>query len=55
MTDDHAVSIFDEDKREIYLITASDNSRPCGMIVTWVTPASLIPDDKRIQMIAAVG
>ncbi|PON11935.1 hypothetical protein C2W62_42240 [Candidatus Entotheonella serta] len=51
MTDDHATSIFDENKREIFLITASDNHRPSGMIITWVTSASLIPDDKRIILV----
>ena len=51
MTDDQITSIFDEDKREIYLVTTSDNSRPCGMIVTWATPASLIPEAKRIVLV----
>lgn len=51
MTDDQITSIFDEDKREIYLVTTSDNRRPCGMIVTWVTPASLIPEAKRIVLV----
>lgn len=51
MADDHTTSIFDEGKREIFLITTSDDSRPSGMIITWVTSASLIPDDKRIVLV----
>jgi flavin reductase (DIM6/NTAB) family NADH-FMN oxidoreductase RutF len=51
MTDDPIASIFDEGKREIFLIATSDDSRPSGMIITWVTSASLIPDDKRIVLV----
>jgi flavin reductase (DIM6/NTAB) family NADH-FMN oxidoreductase RutF len=51
MADDHIPSIFDEDQRPIFLVTAFDTSRPCGMIVTWVSLASLIPEDKRIVLI----
>ncbi|HXV82639.1 MAG TPA: flavin reductase [Candidatus Binatia bacterium] len=51
MTDAHIMSIFDEGKREIFLITTSDDSRPCGMIITWVTSACLIPEDERIVLV----
>jgi flavin reductase (DIM6/NTAB) family NADH-FMN oxidoreductase RutF len=51
MTDDPITSIFDEGKREIFLITTSDDRRPSGMIITWVTSASLILDDKRIVLV----
>lgn len=51
MTDDPITSIFDEGKRQIFLITTSDDSRPSGMIITWVTSASLIPEDKRIVLV----
>jgi hypothetical protein len=51
MADGPITSIFDEGKREIFLITTSDDSRPSGMIITWVTSASLIPDDKRIVLV----
>jgi len=51
MRTDQAASIFDEGKREIFLLTTSDDSRPSGMIITWVTSASLIPDDKRIVLV----
>ncbi|PON11840.1 hypothetical protein C2W62_42715 [Candidatus Entotheonella serta] len=44
-------SIFDENKREIFLITMSDKGRHSGMIITWVTSASLIPDDKHIVLV----
>ena len=50
MTDAPNMSIFDEGEREIFLITTSDDNRPSGMIITWVTSASLIPEDKRIVL-----
>ena len=39
--------ILDEMKREVFLVTGIHN---CGMIVTWVAPAGLIPDQKRIML-----
>jgi flavin reductase (DIM6/NTAB) family NADH-FMN oxidoreductase RutF len=48
---DKAPWILDEGKREIFLITAADaDDQLSGMIITWVSPAGLVPDQKRIMM-----
>ena len=44
-------SIFDEDKREIFLVATSDNHCLCGMIVTRVSSANMLPEDRRIALI----
>ncbi len=43
-------SIFGEMKREVFLVTSQHAGHKSGMIITWVTPASLIPERKRIVM-----
>lgn len=52
MTDVPAGSwILDEGKREVFLVTAvSSDGTKHGMIITWVAPAGLVPDQKRIMM-----
>jgi flavin reductase (DIM6/NTAB) family NADH-FMN oxidoreductase RutF len=43
--------LFDESKKEIFLVTSCYKGYKSGMIVTWVTSASLIPERKRIVLI----
>jgi flavin reductase (DIM6/NTAB) family NADH-FMN oxidoreductase RutF len=51
MSDNRNTSIFDEDKREIFLVATSDNHRHCGMIITRVSSANMLPEDRRIALI----
>ncbi|MEE8625899.1 MAG: flavin reductase, partial [Acidiferrobacterales bacterium] len=44
-------SIFDELHREVYLVSSSYHSVKAGMIVTWITPASLIPERQRVILV----
>jgi flavin reductase (DIM6/NTAB) family NADH-FMN oxidoreductase RutF len=37
-------------KREVFLVTATDGKTAAGMIITWVSPAGLIPEQKRLMM-----
>ena len=53
MADSHTVSLFDELEKDIFLVSAGDNGRYSGMIVTWVTAASLIPEQKRIVLVVS--
>ena len=43
--------LFEELQREIFLLTACEKGAKSGMIVTWVTSASLIPDRQRIVLV----
>ena len=51
MSDRTTVSLFNELEKDIFLVSSSHNGRHCGMIVTWVTAASLIPEHKRIVLV----
>ena len=51
MSDRNIVSLFDELEKEIFLVSSGDNGHYSGMIVTWVTAASLVPERKRIVLV----
>lgn len=42
--------ILDEMKREVFVVTTASEPHPSGMIITWIAPAGLIPDQKRVMM-----
>jgi flavin reductase (DIM6/NTAB) family NADH-FMN oxidoreductase RutF len=42
--------IFDDQANRIYMVGSHANDRPCGMIVTWVSLASLTPTAVRIMV-----
>jgi flavin reductase (DIM6/NTAB) family NADH-FMN oxidoreductase RutF len=53
MSDRKTVSLFNELEKDIFLVSSSDNGRYSGMIVTWVTAASLVPEHKRIVLVVS--
>jgi flavin reductase (DIM6/NTAB) family NADH-FMN oxidoreductase RutF len=53
MNEISAASIFDESKKEVFLVTSCDQGSKSGMIVTWVTSASLIPERKRLVLVVS--
>lgn len=44
-------SILDDVNKEVYLVTTCYHGSKSGMIVTWVTLASLIPERKRVVLV----
>lgn len=53
MSDLSQASILDDSNEEIYVVTSSYHGKTSGMIVTWVTSASLIPERKRIVLVVS--
>lgn len=53
MSDLSPVSILDDGDRAIYVVTTCYQDSTSGMIVTWVTSASLIPERKRVVLVVS--
>jgi len=51
MSDAHQTSILDDLNKAVYLLTTCYHSSKSGMIVTWVTSASLITERKRLVLV----
>jgi flavin reductase (DIM6/NTAB) family NADH-FMN oxidoreductase RutF len=51
MSDRKTVSLFNELEKEIFLVSSGANGQYSGMIVTWVTAASLVPEHPRIVLV----
>ncbi len=53
MSDISQASILDDVHKAVYLVTTCYQGRKSGMIVTWVTSASLIPERKRVVLVVS--
>jgi flavin reductase (DIM6/NTAB) family NADH-FMN oxidoreductase RutF len=53
MSDNISASILDDGDKAVYVVTSCDGTRTSGMIVTWVTAASLIPERKRLVLVVS--
>ena len=53
MSDMSPASILDDVNKEVYLVTTCYHSTKRGMIVTWVTSASLLPERKRLVLVVS--
>lgn len=53
MSDNSPTSILDDVHKEVYLVTSCYHGSTSGMIVTWVTSASLLPERKRLVLVVS--
>jgi flavin reductase (DIM6/NTAB) family NADH-FMN oxidoreductase RutF len=53
MSDIGQASILDDFNKEVYLVTTCYHRTTSGMIVTWVTAASLLPERKRLVLVVS--
>jgi flavin reductase (DIM6/NTAB) family NADH-FMN oxidoreductase RutF len=53
MSDMSPASILDDFNKEVFLVTTCSHRHKRGMIVTWVTAASLIPGRKRLVLVVS--
>ncbi len=53
MSDLSPASILDDGDKALYVVTTRHHGSTSGMIVTWVTSASLIPERKRVVLVVS--